>query len=232
SHRFYTICIASPAAFSPIVPLLHGQPFLPPYPQLLLAATARQLADWTVLSPSNRGTLFATLLGGPDALLELAARVSRLRLRDIREVYAKKGTLLVPLATIVEADSGRESHRVEAEANGHDYVAEEDSYAVCSDPFGALLNYWIYSELFHHTIDSALAGVTDAKELPAPLGAETRRRFVAYCVPDRRNRNRDDFDEVVREQLHSSQQMRQGEGFEGRKTGLLAFWNEGARGGE
>ena len=64
---------------SPVLPELHGQPLLP-HPRLILAGTARQLADWAVLSPSNRTTLYDALLEGNDGLLRLAQQVARVSL--------------------------------------------------------------------------------------------------------------------------------------------------------
>lgn len=95
---------------------------------------------------------------------------------------------------------------------------------MCGDPAGALLNYWMYSELFHRRGDALLAGVTDAKELPAPLDAETRRRFVADCVPDTRTSTA----VTTRRCWRGSCLMRRRCG-RGRWRGLLGLWTRGSR---
>ena len=182
SRIFYRICMSSNAALPPVFPKLHGQSLLPPHPHLLIAGTARQIADWAVQSVNNRSELYEKLLRGNEGLVELAENVTRLTLKEIKALYAVKGDLLYELTRIIETDIGRES-------------MPESADTVCEDPELALLNWWIYCDLFHHDIDYSYRRSLISQKI-APLKSAIRGRWLAYCMPDQNNRSRPDYKEV------------------------------------
>ena len=174
--------MSSNAALPPVFPKLHGQSLLPPHPHLLLAGTARQIADWAVQSVDNRSELYEKLLQGNEGLVELAENVTRLTLKEIKALYAVKGDLLYGLTRVIETEVGRESSRSPAET-------------ICQEPELALINYWIYCGLFHHDIDYSYRRSPMPKTIE-PLKSAIRGRWFAYCMPDRNNDSRPDREEV------------------------------------
>ena len=169
-RRFYQICSSSRAALPPVFRAPPDRVLLSPHPHLLLAGTARQIADWAVQSESNRLLLLESLSNGPPGLLELAKQISRLSLKDVRTLYSKKARLLNPLARMIEGDC------VNYPENG-----------TCKNQEVALLNYWVYCELFHHSTDRftlgpSKAAVSDDPGLRQPLSPKTRQYFFAHCI--------------------------------------------------
>ncbi|MCJ1409778.1 hypothetical protein MMC19_003861 [Ptychographa xylographoides] len=216
----------------PIFPFLYGLPLLPPHPHLIVAGTARQIADWAVQCSSNRSSPLAALLDGYDGLFQLAMKVSRLTLYDVRALHAKKGDLLYPLTRIVEHDCGRESHAREAADAGVEYNAEEDVWTICGHPDLAVLNHWVFCELFHHHVDRTIIGASRAASsddpgILEPLSHETRQRFIAYCVPDRTNQYRKDYKQVNEFQLLDQNEMWQSDTFKTREKIIVNFWRTG-----
>ena len=174
--------MSSNAALPPVFPKLHGQSLLSPHPNLLIAGTARQIADWAVQSVNNRSELYGKLLRGNEGLVELAENVTRLTLKEIKALYAVKRDILYELTRIIETENGGES-------------MPELVYSVCQDPELALLNWWIYCDLFHHDIDYSYRRSRISQRI-APLKSAIRGRWLAYCMPDGNNRSRPDYKEV------------------------------------
>ncbi|KAK7044975.1 hypothetical protein R3P38DRAFT_184729 [Favolaschia claudopus] len=112
--------------------------FFRPHPHLLLAFTARQLADWAITSHDNRFLLETAIQGGVETLLQLAIEVAELSMDDIRRIYAYKSDVLNPLDRRLDLSAGPASQ-------------DNDFLTVCNDPETALLNWIIYGELFHHS---------------------------------------------------------------------------------
>ena len=154
----------------PILSKLHGLSLLPPHPRLILAGTARQVADWAVLSHTNRAILHKALLDGNEGLLKLSEQVARVSLRDMRSLHDLKYNLLNRLTRIVDCEAGREMVR----RRGED--PDDASWPIVREPKLALLNYWIYCELFHHNVDQILCYAARTTSQPKPLALDTRRR--------------------------------------------------------
>jgi hypothetical protein len=96
----------SEVRLSPILPRLYGQPLLPPHPHLILAGTARQVADWAVASRGNRASLYESLLEGNRGLFKLSREVARVSLNNMRDLNNLKYSLLSPLTRIVDVEGG------------------------------------------------------------------------------------------------------------------------------
>ena len=126
-----------------------------------------------------------------------------MHLHDIRALYIKKSDLLDPVSQLLKDLCGQESYYREVdsevresreaaeddEISGDEDIAWEDDHPyaydhLCDSPEMAVLNYWIYCELFHHHVDYALIGSSRAKSMPEPLSMDTRERFFAYCIPE------------------------------------------------
>ena len=151
----------------------------PPNLHLLVVAVARQIADWAIQSQENRDELNERLYMGHDGLLELAGEVTRVTLKDIRAVYTKKQELLDPLCQFFEY------MRFPGILENLGPDAVEDPYSedpVCEDLETALLNFWIYCDLFHHHVDCAMAGPRKAIDMPKPLSLDTRKCFIENCI--------------------------------------------------
>ena len=221
--RFFShVCESSKAVLSPAFPKLHGQPLFPPHPHLLLAGVTRQVADWAVQSDENRAELYESLLQGNEGLLNLAIRLTQLNLADVRALYAVKGDLLYPLTEIVECEVGHGHYRLEGIIQGMDPSCRDDT-TFCENPELALLNYWIYCELFHHNIDLSLShGISESTI--RPLSYSIRQRWWAYCVPDRNNKNRPDHADIQELQLLDQTEMWRCFSFDKRVRKLVFYW--------
>jgi hypothetical protein len=203
----------------PILPKLYGQPLLPPHPHLILAGTARQVANWAVTSTRNRTALYESLLEGNDGLFKLSQKVARVSLKDMRELHNLKYSLLNPLSRIIDMEGGPEMVREE----GND--PDNYSWTIVRDPDIALLNYWIYCELFHHNIDEILNHSTRTPSEAKALDLKARRRWVAYCMPDINNHRNRHWKEINDIELLSQIQMwGRCDTFTRREKALLEFF--------
>ncbi|KAF8208773.1 hypothetical protein K438DRAFT_1812858 [Mycena galopus ATCC 62051] len=141
-----------------------GRVFFRPHPHFLIAATARQLADWAVKEGDRRYLLEVAIQGGVQTLLELAIDVAGLSMDDIRRLYAYKCDVLNPLNRRLDLQGGPASGGI----------------TVCNDPETALLSWAIYGELFHHSLELAYLPLPDVK----PLSSIIRYKWFVYCMPD------------------------------------------------
>lgn len=144
-----------------------GRVFFRPHPHLLIAATARQLADWAVEEADHRYLLEVAIQGGVEKLLELAADVAGLSMDDIRRLYVYKCDVLNPLNRRLDLSAGPAS-------TSNSYMT------VCNDPETTLLSWIIYGELFHHSLELAYLPFPQQK----PLSSVIRYKWFVYCMPD------------------------------------------------
>ncbi|KAJ7234309.1 hypothetical protein B0H12DRAFT_162361 [Mycena haematopus] len=142
-----------------------GRIFFRPHPHLLLAAVARQLADWAVEEPRHRYLLEVAIMGGVDKLFELAIDVTGLSMDGIRRLYIFKCDVLNPLDRRLDLAAG---------------PARSDYMTVCNDPETALLCWAIYGDLFHHSLELAYLPFPRQK----PLSSIIRYKWFVYCMPD------------------------------------------------
>lgn len=64
--------------------------FFRPSPHFLVAATARQISHWALLSAENYTDLRQAFYGGMDSLLELCISKAGLTMEDIRRLHASR----------------------------------------------------------------------------------------------------------------------------------------------
>ncbi|KAG9010236.1 hypothetical protein FRB94_010764 [Tulasnella sp. JGI-2019a] len=135
---------------------------LQPYPHLLLAVKARRVADWAVQDDSHREELFRVIKGGTEKVLHLGLRISPLTLDDLRHIHSARLNVLILLSVELDPRYGPKSGGL-----------------ICSNLVLALTNFWIYCELFHHSVS-----VGYRPSAVKPLSITTRRAWVMYCIPD------------------------------------------------
>ncbi|KAJ6497670.1 hypothetical protein C8R45DRAFT_135397 [Mycena sanguinolenta] len=145
-----------------------GRVFFRPHPHLLLAATARQLADWAVEEDHRRYLLEAAFHGGVDKLFELAIDVVGLSMDDIHRLCTYKCDVLNPLNRRLDVAAGPAT-------------ASNDYITVCNDPETTLLSWAIYGELFHHSLELAYLPFSRRCK---PLSTIIRLKWFVYCMPD------------------------------------------------
>lgn len=221
-RALYNAYFSTDIRLPPLLPKLYGQPLLQPHPHLILAGTARQVADWAVFSRSNRAALYSALLEGNVGLLQLSEQVARVSLQDMRHLHHLKYSLLNPLTKIVDVEGGPQKVR----NRGND----PDDYpsGIVHHPDTALLNYWIFCELFHHSVDGILNYSSRTPSQPQPLDLKTKRRWTAYCVPDKNNHRNRAWEEIKGfEQLSQAQMWFTCNTFNRRKMALQRFFDSG-----
>jgi len=221
-RALYNVFAFSEVRLPPILPRLYGRPLLPPHPHLILVGTARQVADWATASRGNRAVLYESLLEGNCGLFKLSQKVARVSLKDMRDLNNLKYSLLNPLTRTVDVEGGPEMVREE----GND--PDNYSWTIVRDPDIALLNYWIYCELFHHNVDEILTHSTRTSSQPKALDLKTRRRWIAYCMPDINNHRNRYWTEIKDIELLSQTHMWDCcDTFTRREKALLEFFETG-----
>ena len=133
---------------------------------------ARQIADWAIQSEPNRSQLNDALLRGNEGLLDLASRVTRITLDDARALHDARSRVIIPIAQHLEQALCAVPHQ-----------SPEDKMW-CSSGFDAeeaLLDYWIYCELFHHNIDASWQR-RSSQEPISPLSPVLRGQWMTSCV--------------------------------------------------
>ena len=89
SRIFYQACAGSSAKLAPSRSMEK---------RLTLAGTARQIADWAVQSTSHRTRFTYILEKGSPGMLQLAFKIARFNLSEIRALHDSKKTIITPLA--------------------------------------------------------------------------------------------------------------------------------------
>lgn len=186
--------------------------------------------------------LWEAIKEGNEGLIDLAVKVAKVSVKDVRALVRAKYDIVNPLSRSLDLDIGqgqrarydeqiaerrRERLQKKQEAaklynessadqtvKGSIYEAassessipnpgDEDYEAqltVCEDVETALYNYWIYCELFHHSIDAAYlspafphsqddphfpsTATPKDNETPNPLPAQYRHHWMFHCMPD------------------------------------------------
>nr|GAT49266.1 predicted protein [Mycena chlorophos] len=169
SRTLYRTCANPPPKVISQLAANSGRVFFRPHPHLLIAATARELADWAVQSHENRVRLEESMHGGITTLLELAIDVVGLTMEDIRRLWRFKFNVLNPLDRQLDLAAG---------------PATESPITVCNDPETTLVSWVIYGELFHHSVELGYTPNDLLVNRPQPLSSITRYKWFAYCLPD------------------------------------------------
>jgi hypothetical protein len=207
---------APPYALPPTSSSPDGQHLMQPHPLLLIAGAARQIGNWAGASKENDDELYECLLRGNDGLLELAGKVARMTLGQIRELYELKYSLLNPLSRLFDLENGR--------------LEDDDSNLIFVKwhPESLILNIWIYDELFHGYPDQALG------RLPGNISTielRTKFRWLTMCMPDRNNSRHPDYERMnagedvpLASETQHQQMMQFSESFSASTNPYIALW--------
>ncbi|MCJ1242242.1 hypothetical protein MMC14_010249 [Varicellaria rhodocarpa] len=168
----YHNCAFVRSPLPPVDPNSHDPPPFLPRPRLLLAGVARQIADWVIQSESNRSQLNDALLRGNEGLLDLASHVTRITLEDARALYDARSRVITPIAQRLEQALCVVPHK-----SPEDEMWRSSGF----DAEEALLDYWIYCELFHHSIDASWQRRSSLEPV-LPLSPALRGRWMTNCV--------------------------------------------------
>lgn len=101
---FYNICAETKATFPPNF-AKHNS--MAPHPQVILAGSARQIADWAMGGKENRQRLCDTISQGNEGMLKLAIEVARWNVSDVRISYRNKLEVVQLVCEILEKDGGQ-----------------------------------------------------------------------------------------------------------------------------
>ncbi len=149
--------------------------FFRPDPHFLVAATARQVSDWALLSYENTEALRSAFRGGIEALLSLCLSRAGLTMPDIRRLHASRFLTINPVADLIDRCGGVQWYSTPNFWNG----GVSDANTVSVEPERSLFQIVIYGELF---AESMRACCSD------PLGPrfdlDLRLDYIKYCIPD------------------------------------------------
>ncbi|OBZ80072.1 hypothetical protein A0H81_00397 [Grifola frondosa] len=161
-----------------------------PYPHLFIAIKARVLADWAVQSAANRESLHTAIIaGGPQGVLDLALSISPLTLADLVFLRTVRLTVLDPALAVLDPMCG----------------GPPDAPAVitvCTNVPLSMINYWIYCDLFHHTIAAPALCRAARVRAPVPLSNSTRLKWIYQFLPDLNSRSDAGGDFELLDMLH------------------------------
>ncbi|KAF2096767.1 hypothetical protein NA57DRAFT_78360 [Rhizodiscina lignyota] len=161
SRAFYKTCASSKAKLRPDFWYRHD---------LLIAGSARSLADWAVTNTDNELALRKAIKGGIVGVFELCTMEGRMSLQDARVLNSAKYELLYPMCRMAD----EMVCQFAAAVNGPSRESWSD--LGFTDFETMFLNHWIYCELFHHNIDAAL----EVSAAPKQLTMETRINFILF----------------------------------------------------
>ncbi|OBZ79917.1 hypothetical protein A0H81_00464 [Grifola frondosa] len=131
--------------------------------------SARALADWSIQSPETRDALFTAISStGLTALLDLALEVSPLTLADLSFLARMLKTVLTPVANILRT------------ALSSDCSPHYPNFQLLR----MLTHYWIYCDLFYHTISYPVLALTTNCKPVEPLSEITRREWIGKALSD------------------------------------------------
>jgi hypothetical protein len=150
--------------------------FFRPEPHFLIAATARQISDWALLSPTNTKMLRRAFQGGIEALFELCIPQTGLTPQHIRYLHVSRFSLINPIADMIDRCAGAQWYAMPNFWDG----GVSDAATISFEPTRPLLQIIIYGELFCSSMRAALE---PASQLPR-FNLGMRLDFIKYCIPN------------------------------------------------
>lgn len=150
--------------------------FFRPSPHFLVAATARQISHWALLSAENYTDLRQAFYGGMDSLLELCISKAGLTMEDIRRLHASRFSIINPASDMIDRCAGKQWYDVPDFWDG----GRSDANTIMIEAERSLLQIIIYGELFCSTMDAI---VTPDAATPG-FDLDMRLDYIIYCIPD------------------------------------------------
>ena len=149
--------------------------FFHPDPHFLVAATARQVSDWALLSHGNTEALRTAFQGGIEALLSLCLSRAGLTMPDVRRLHASRFSTINPVVDMIDRCAGVQRHNT---PNFWDGGVSEPA-TVDIEPERSLFQIVIYGELFDESIRAFCC------DPPGPhFDLDLRLDYIKYCIPD------------------------------------------------
>ena len=196
-RRFYHTCGNTKAVFPAFFVRHQKDGCLPVHKDLIMAGSARQVADWAVKSKRNRFELLDAIhMEADEGLLKLGAEIARWSVGDVRALHDADVKTIEPLVKAIAAKRG-ETHQQNCRAARtidrrqtceEDETWDEDELkcGLCKElklVRTSLYSFVIYCELFHADVDIQYS------QLPLkcrPLGSEIRRCWMEnrMCMYD------------------------------------------------
>ncbi|OBZ78538.1 hypothetical protein A0H81_00405 [Grifola frondosa] len=140
-----------------------------PYPHFLLAVKARSLANWAIQSRETRRTLLIAIASGRlTVILDLALSVSPLTLADLLFLRNALTNIIYPANIALIHSSGSNLERG----------------MICSDFIASMAHFWIYCDLFYHSIVAPVHAIAVGHEVVEPLSEGIRREWVVKFIPN------------------------------------------------
>lgn len=149
--------------------------FFTPVPHFLVAATARQVAEWALQSPENTQTLRQAFKAGMESLFNLCLRVAGLTLADLQRLHEIRFSVINPVTDLINRITA-----IQSTEYGDFSDERSDAASIECEPERSLFQIVIYGELFASTFESHLL---PAQSLPR-FDVHTRLDFIRYCIPD------------------------------------------------
>ena len=132
-----------------------------PYPHIVLAETARKVADWA-LDSEKELQLSTALQSGIDGLLELSATIAPITLHTLQLGHTARREVVLPFLEAIskpQNDHGLGNYKMSLH-----------------DPELAIWNYVLYCELFYHSFQNGPPGAARC------LSSEIRGSFLKFCL--------------------------------------------------
>ena len=149
--------------------------FFRPDPHFLVAATARQVSDWALLSHENTEALRTAIQGGIEALLSLCLSRAGLTMSDIRRLHASRFSTINPAADMIDRCAGVQWYETPNFWEG----GVSEPYTVYVEPERSLFQIVIYGELFGESMRASCC------DPPGPrFDVDLRLEYIKYCIPD------------------------------------------------
>lgn len=149
--------------------------FFRPCPHFLVAATARQIGQWALLSKNNYEDLRHAFYGGMESLLDLCVAKAGLTMDDIRRLHSLRFETINPASDMIDKCAGKQWYDVPDFWNG----GRSDAFTIDVEPERSLFQIIIYGELFSSTMDAIIE--PDSERY---FELHMRLDYIKYCIPD------------------------------------------------
>ncbi len=182
-RRFYHTCNNTKATFPAFFARNYTKGCLPVHSDLLMAGSARQVADWAVKNQQTRQELWDAIeMESEEELIKLGVEIARWSVEDVRALHEASIKVIEPLREAIATKRGA-IHLQDCGAvrlfDGLETCDEEESECgLCIDlrlARTSLYGFVIYCNLFHADIEDSYG------QLPLNvglLGSELRRLWI------------------------------------------------------
>ena len=176
-RAFHNSMSAAPASSILRLAAASSRIFFRPSPHFLVAATARQLANWSSKSVENLADLRDAFRNGMEGLLDLYVEHCGLSISSIRDLHLQRFLTINPITDLIDLCVGTQWYQTP----DFWYGGVEDAYTIDVDPPETYFHLVIYGELFGPSLNEF---VSSGRLSPLLEDINLRLDFVKYCIPD------------------------------------------------